>query len=169
MVVLGTAPLYLQNGASTNRNCLNLIKQSHPSLKVNILHTGANTVHGLQNKARPITSEDNYIPGLYRLGFIFEAEGLPQDYTCCNNEIFVGASLSDAILQRSRIQLFLPRATHLEQEGSFMNMAETVQTIKPIISPTGDTLSTVDIVSWLQSERVNYFDVNSSSRVQNQD
>jgi len=147
MMILGTAPLYLENGSSVNKNCFKLIQQMNPALQVNILHTGANSLNGLQNQTRPVNSDANYIPGLYRLGFILDAEGLPQDYTCCSNEVFVGSSLSDAILQRSRIQLFLPRATHFEQEGSFMNMAGTVQTIKPIISPSGDRLSLVDIIS----------------------
>jgi len=145
MVILGTAPLFLENGASINQNCLNVIKEYNPSLQINVLQTGANTVKGLSNLNR--TQDVNYIPGLYRLGLIFEAEGLPQDFTCCNNEVFVGSSLSDAILQRSRVQLFLPRATHFEQKGSFMNIAETIQTIKPVISTTGDCLETANIVS----------------------
>jgi len=145
IMILGTAPLYLKNGSSINRKCLNLIKQAHPSLQVNILNTGSNSVKGLQNQTREQNS--NYIPGLYRLGLIFEAEGLPQDFTCCNNEIFVGSSLSDSIIQRSRIQLFLPRATHFEQKGSYMNMAGIVQTIKPIISTGRDCQRTVDIIS----------------------
>jgi NADH dehydrogenase/NADH:ubiquinone oxidoreductase subunit G len=145
MVILGTAPLYLKNGSSVNRNCLSLLKKAYPSLQVNILNTGANSAKGLQDQL----PEDNvdYIPGLYRLGLIFEAEGLPQDYTCCNNEVFIGSSLSDVTLQRSRIQLFLPSASHFEQKGSFINMAGTVQTIKPVVSAGGDSLRTVDIIS----------------------
>jgi hypothetical protein len=151
MVILGTAPLYLENGASLNSQCLNLIKQAHPSLQVNILQTGANRVNLLQNQSRPKltrkSSENNYIPGLYSLGFIFETEGLPQDYTCSNNEVFIGSSLSDAILHRSRIQLFLPRAIHFEQEGSFIIGQNLEFENVPIISPNGDRLTSIDIVS----------------------
>jgi hypothetical protein len=146
LMILGTAPLYLNNGNSINDTCKELLSKWTsiiPNLSVNVLHTGANVVGGLENINLP--NRENYLPGLYRLGIIFDAEGLPQDYRSCRNEVFVGASLSDATIQRSRIQLFLPRSTHFEQEGSLTNMAGTSQTIKPIISAGGDCLRTYDI------------------------